>query len=51
MDEAERCSRLLLMRDGRLLADDTPAALLEQTGRLSVEDAFLALVDRAEVAA
>jgi ABC-2 type transport system ATP-binding protein len=51
MDEAERCSRLLLMRDGRLLADDTPAALLERTGRSSVEDAFLALVERAEVAA
>jgi ABC-2 type transport system ATP-binding protein len=51
MDEAERCSRLLLMRDGRLLADDTPAALLERTGRPSVEDAFLALVERAEVAA
>jgi ABC-2 type transport system ATP-binding protein len=51
MDEAERCSRLLLMRDGRLLADDTPAALLERTGRPSVEDAFLALVERTAVAA
>jgi ABC-2 type transport system ATP-binding protein len=51
MDEAERCSRLLLMRDGRLLADDTPAGLLGATGRASVEDAFLALVERAAVAA
>jgi len=51
MDEAERCSRLLLMRDGRLLADDTPAALLAQTGRPSVEAAFLALVERSQVAA
>jgi ABC-2 type transport system ATP-binding protein len=51
MDEAERCSRLLLMRDGRLLADDTPAGLLDATGRASVEDAFLALVERAAVAA
>jgi ABC-2 type transport system ATP-binding protein len=51
MDEAERCSRLLLMRDGRVLADETPAALLDRTGRASVEDAFLALVERAEVAA
>jgi ABC-type multidrug transport system, ATPase component len=46
MDEAVRCDRLLLMREGRLLADDTPAALLEQTGAGDVEAAFLALVDR-----
>src|SRR4051812_36730874 len=25
MDEADRCDRLLLMRDGRIIADDTPA--------------------------
>jgi ABC-2 type transport system ATP-binding protein len=46
MDEAVRCQRLLLMREGRLLADDTPAALLRQTGTDDVEAAFLALVDR-----
>ena len=45
MDEAERCDRLLLMRDGRLLADDTPAALLTQTGTAHIEGAFLALVE------
>ncbi len=28
MDEAERCDRLLLMREGRILADDSPAELL-----------------------
>ena len=28
MDEAERCDRLLLMREGELLADETPAELL-----------------------
>ncbi len=44
MDEAERCDRLLLMREGRLLADDTPAGLLASTGTDTVEDAFLALV-------
>lgn len=47
MDEAERCDRLLLMRDGALLADDRPAALLEQTGSRDVESAFLSLVDQA----
>ena len=46
MDEAVRCDRLLLMRDGRLLADDTPDALLLQTGAADIEGAFLALVDR-----
>jgi ABC-2 type transport system ATP-binding protein len=45
MDEAERCDRLLLMRDGLLLADDTPAALLEQTGCADIEQAFLSLVE------
>jgi ABC-2 type transport system ATP-binding protein len=44
MDEASRCDRLLLMREGRLIADDSPARLLERTGSTSVEDAFLAIV-------
>ncbi|MFL6114855.1 MAG: ABC transporter ATP-binding protein [Catenulispora sp.] len=44
MDEASRCTRLLLMREGRVLASDTPAALLEQTGADDIEGAFLALV-------
>ncbi|MFD8593627.1 ABC transporter ATP-binding protein [Kitasatospora sp. NPDC059646] len=44
MDEATRCDRLLLMRDGRLLAHDTPAALLAATGASDVESAFLTLV-------
>jgi ABC-2 type transport system ATP-binding protein len=45
MDEADRCQRLLLMRAGRVLADDTPEALRAATGGGSVEDAFLHLVD------
>lgn len=45
MDEAERCTRLLLMRDGELLADDPPATLLARTGAANVEAAFLRLVD------
>jgi ABC-2 type transport system ATP-binding protein len=32
MDEADRCDDLLLMRDGRILTQDTPAALKERTG-------------------
>ena len=48
MDEATRCGRLLLMRDGRILADDSPDALLERTGAPDVEAAFLDLVDKSE---
>ncbi len=50
MDEAERCDRLLLMRDGALLASETPRDLLERTRTTDVEDAFLTLVE-GEVAA
>ncbi|RST03232.1 ABC transporter ATP-binding protein [Streptomyces sp. WAC05374] len=47
MDEAERCHRLLLMRDGEILADDTPEALRRRNDTATVEDAFLHLVDAA----
>ena len=50
MDEAERCDRLLLMRDGDLIASETPSALLERTRATDVEDAFLTIVE-GEVAA
>nr|MCU0265868.1 ABC transporter ATP-binding protein [Actinomycetes bacterium] len=43
MDEATRCDRLLLVRDGRLVADDTEAELLARTGATDVESAFLIL--------
>jgi ABC-2 type transport system ATP-binding protein len=47
MDEAERCHALLLLRDGRLLAQDTPDELRARTGTATVEEAFLHLVDEA----
>jgi len=51
MDEANRCDRLLLMREGEILADDTPDGLLAATGARDTEDAFLALIgERKEVA-
>ncbi|MGW1801064.1 ABC transporter ATP-binding protein [Streptomyces sp. NPDC001984] len=50
MDEAERCHRLLLMREGEILADDTPEALRTRTGSETVEAAFLHLVDEAVAA-
>lgn len=48
MDEASRCDRLLLMRDGRLIVDDTPQALRTATGTGDLEEAFLRLIRRAE---
>ncbi len=44
MDEAERCERLLLLRDGRLLADAAPSALKAETGTTDLDSAFLAVI-------
>ena len=48
MDEAQRCDRLLLMRDGKLIADEPPGALLERTGAPDIESAFLTIVEGRE---
>ena len=51
MEEAGRCNRLLLMREGRLVADDTPDGLRAMTGTVDPEQAFLRLIrDRDAVA-
>jgi ABC-2 type transport system ATP-binding protein len=44
MDEAERCDDIILMRDGEIVAADSPEALRRRTGTDSVEAAFLALI-------
>ena len=46
MDEAARCDRLLLLRDGDLIADDAPSAIRDRTGTDDLEEAFLRLVER-----
>jgi ABC-2 type transport system ATP-binding protein len=46
MDEADRCQRLLLLREGRLLADQTPEQLRHRTGAADLEEAFLRLILR-----
>jgi ABC-2 type transport system ATP-binding protein len=46
MDEASRCDRLLLMREGALLADETPQNLLGRAGTADLETAFLTLIDQ-----
>ncbi|MFL6125264.1 ABC transporter ATP-binding protein [Actinophytocola sp.] len=51
MDEAARCDRLLLMREGHILADDTPDALRTATDADDLEQAFLKLVRQQETPA
>lgn len=47
MDEADRCERLLLLRDGELVADDTPDELRRTTGSDNIEEAFLRIAEGA----
>src|SRR3954471_1480914 len=44
MDEAGRCERLILIREGRIIADDAPADIRAATGTADLETAFLRLV-------
>ncbi|QLQ11718.1 MAG: ABC transporter ATP-binding protein, partial [Nocardioidaceae bacterium] len=44
MDEADRCDRLVLIRDGEVIADDTPAAVKAAAGTDDLDEAFLALI-------
>jgi ABC-2 type transport system ATP-binding protein len=50
MDEADRCDRLLLMRDGAILAAETPQELRRQTGEDDLGEAFLRMIERWEAA-
>ncbi len=47
MDEAAHCDDLILMREGRVVAQLTPERLRSRTGRENLEDAFLALINEA----
>ena len=45
MEEAEALTdRVGIMKDGRLLLCDTPAAIMQQTGEGSIEKAFIKIV-------
>jgi ABC-2 type transport system ATP-binding protein len=48
MDEAENCDELILVRDGRIVAQDTPEELLRRTGTDDIGDAFLVLIEGAQ---
>ena len=48
MNEAERCDRISMMHAGRVLATDTPTALMEQGGVTTLEAAFIDRLVEAE---
>lgn len=48
MDEAKRCDDLVLIRDGRVIAHDSPQKIRELTGTKTIEQSFLKLVGEKE---
>ncbi|WP_299694921.1 ribosome-associated ATPase/putative transporter RbbA [uncultured Tateyamaria sp.] len=48
MAEAERCDRVSFMHSGRVLAEDTPAALMATEGAGTLEDAFISILEAAD---
>lgn len=48
MNEAERCDRISLMHAGKVLASDTPQALVAQRGAANLEEAFIAWLQDAQ---
>ena len=50
MNEAERCDRISLMHDGRVLASDAPAAIVKQRDTRTLEEAFIAYLKDADPA-
>ncbi|HEX5249172.1 MAG TPA: ABC transporter ATP-binding protein [Gaiellales bacterium] len=51
MDEADRCGHLLLMRDGHILAAQTPDELRGETGEDDLGEAFVRTIERWETEA
>ncbi len=48
MDEAERCGRLAMLSQGRLIALGTPQDVAQQVGGRTLEDAYVILQERDE---
>jgi ribosome-dependent ATPase len=49
MNEGERCDRISLMHEGKVLADGPPDLLVEKKGASNLEDAFISYLEDAEV--
>ncbi len=47
MNEAERCDRISLMHAGKVLASDSPAALVKNSGHATLEEAFIGYLKEA----
>lgn len=47
MNEAARCDRIALMNEGRVLATDSPAGLIEARGVTTLEEAFISCLQEA----
>src|SRR5690606_21868361 len=47
MNEAERCDRISLMHAGKVLASDTPTALIKACGVTTLEQAFIQYLEAA----
>jgi ribosome-dependent ATPase len=47
MNEAMRCDRISLMNAGKVLAQDTPAAIIRSRNAATLEDAFIAYLEEA----
>src|SRR5277367_2886849 len=47
MNEADRCDRISLMHQGRVLAVDAPKGLVEKRGCANLEDAFISYLEEA----
>jgi ABC-2 type transport system ATP-binding protein len=46
MNEAARCDEVLLLREGRVLTQATPAELVQRTGTDDLDQAFLRLIEQ-----
>ena len=45
MEEADSCHDLILLRNGRILAQGTPTALRARTGKTRMDDVFINLIE------
>jgi len=48
MNEAERCDRISLMHEGRVLASDPPCEIIKKRGTQTLEDAFITYLKEAD---